>query len=31
MGYYSGFPVGLGGEIEKAVKEGDWTILLGNK
>jgi hypothetical protein len=31
LGYYSGMPVGLGGEIEKAVKGGDWTVLLGYK
>jgi hypothetical protein len=31
FGYYSGLPVGLGGEIEKAVKTGDLTVLLGWK
>jgi hypothetical protein len=31
FGYYSGLPVGLAGEIEKAVKEGKPLVLLGWK
>ncbi|MDR2020678.1 MAG: hypothetical protein LBQ14_07950 [Treponema sp.] len=31
LGYYSGLPVGLWGEIDKAIKDGDWTVLLGWK